>query len=306
MSKESEARTNIMTVDVEDWFHILDVEGGHTRQDWPRLESRVERNTDRILELLHRFGCKATFFVVGWIAERHPALLRRIAAGGHELGSHSYWHQTLQHYDRRSLREDLDASRKAIEDAAGTRILGFRAAGNSITHDTAWAFDTIAEAGFSYDASICPGYSSHGGFESPFAGPHRIRCASGELVEIPSSTLGLAGRRFPYAGGGYFRLLPYPLIQLGIAAENRRGWPANVYIHPREIDPGQPRMKLPALRRFKYYVGLSRTQRKLEALLRAHRWVSVQAWIGANESRLADRILDVRAIRGSTGANAAA
>lgn len=282
----------ILTVDVEDWFHILDASGGPTPDDWPRLESRVEANTDRLLELFAQCDATATFFVVGWVAERHPALLRRISEAGHELGSHSYWHQTIRHYDARELREDLERSRKAIEDASATRITGFRAPGNSITRETAWALEVIREAGFAYDSSLCPGVSSHGGFENGCPGPHRIRVAAGDLVEIPSSTWKIGGRRIPYAGGGYLRLLPYPLIRAGVDAEARRGRPTNVYLHPREIDPGQPRLRLSPLRSFKYYVGLAGTEKKVRSLLRDYRWVSAAQWIEANPTP--EPLLDLR------------
>ncbi len=285
----------MLTVDVEDWFHILEVDGGYGRGDWAGLESRVEANVDRLLELLAEAGARATFFVVGWVAWRHPALVRRIAEAGHELGSHSFWHEVLERYDREALARDLERSKALLEDLSGSAVRGFRAPGGSLTAATLWAFDLLVEAGFSYDSSICPGLSSHGGLESPYAEPHLVRCQAGELVELPSSTARVAGRRIPYAGGGYLRLFPYALVRAGLARDARRGWPANVYLHPREIDPGQPRMTLSAKRRFKYYVGLGSTERKLCALLRDHRFVACEDWIEANRGRLAGRLLDVRA-----------
>jgi hypothetical protein len=152
----------------------------------------------------------------------------------------------------------------------------------------------LVEQGFRYDASLCPGMSSHGGFPSPFFGPHRVRCGAGELAEIPSATVGLAGRRIPYAGGGYLRLLPYPVIRACIALDHRAGRPTNVYVHPREIDPGQPRMALPWKRRFKYYVGLATTQRKLETMLGEYRFVGAGEWLTAHAGELEGRVLDVR------------
>jgi polysaccharide deacetylase family protein (PEP-CTERM system associated) len=286
---------NILTVDVEEWFHILDLKGGYARDDWAGLESRVGSNIDRGLEIFDRAGAKATFFVVGWLAWRHPEMVRRIAAAGHEIGSHSFWHEILQRHHRESLAADLERSRKLLEDLSGAPVRGFRAPGASITGETAWVFDVIAEQGFRYDASICPGFASHGGFASPYFEPHLVRCQAGELAEIPLATVGLLGRRFLYAGGGYLRLLPYALIRAAIARDNRRGWPANVYLHPREIDPEQPRMQLPLVRRFKYYVGLASAERKLRALLRDHHFVSAWDWIEGHGSRLEGRVLDVRA-----------
>lgn len=289
--------SNILTVDVEDWFHILEVEGGagFRREQWPDLEARVVTNTDALLDLFAAAGVKATFFVVGWVAERQRELVRRIAAAGHELASHSWWHEVIRGHSRASLSADVAASKKLLEDLSGTPVRGFRAPGNSITPATAWAFDVLIEQGYGYDASLCPGVSSHGGYPSPFLGPHRVRCNAGELAEIPSSTAPLLGRRVPYAGGGYLRLFPVSLIHHCVRSDNRAGRPANFYVHPREIDPAQPRMALPWKRRFKYYVGLRGTRAKLESLLREHRFTTAAAWLDAHGASLAGSVLDVRA-----------
>ena len=285
---------NILTVDVEDWFHILEIEGGYTRADWDGLEERVVRNTDRLLQLFDEAGVHATFFVVGWVARRQPELVGRIAAAGHEIGSHSYWHEVLPRHDRSSLAADLVASKRILEDRSGREVVGFRAPGGSITPAQAWAFDVLLEAGYRYDSSLCPGYSSHGGFPSPHLGPHRLRCAQGLLDEVPSATIGLGGRRVPFAGGGYLRLFPYPLQRLATRLENRAGRPSNVYVHPREIDPEQPRMELPPLRRFKYYVGLASAEAKLRRLLGEFRWVGAGEWLAAHRSQIEPLVLDVR------------
>jgi len=289
-------KPHILTVDVEDWFHILEVEGAYGREDWPGLESRVEANTDRLLVWMAEAGARATFFVVGWVAERHPELVRRIARAGHELASHSYWHEVVGRHDRRSLAADLVRSKKLLEDLGGAPVEGFRAPGGSITPECAWAFDLILEQGYRYDASIWPGHSSHGGFPTPYEGPHRLRTGAGELVEIPASTVGWGGLRVPYAGGGYFRLLPGAAIRGAMAANVRRGQPTTFYVHPRDFDPDQPRMKLPAKRYFKYYVGLRGAEAKLCALLRDYAFVSAREWIADNEAALRDRLLDVRSL----------
>lgn len=293
----ADATANILTVDVEDWFHILEVEGGrgYRREQWPALEPRVASNTDALLELFAAAGTQATFFVVGWVAERHRDLVRRIAAAGHELASHSWWHEVMRGHTRASLAADVSASKKLLEDLSGAPVRGFRAPGNSITPASAWAFDVLVEQGYAYDSSLCPGVSSHGGYPSPFLGPHRVRCNAGELAEIPSSTARLLGRQIPYAGGGYLRLFPTPLIRACLRADNRAGRPANLYVHPREIDPAQPRMALPWLRRFKYYVGLRGARAKLETLLRQHRFTTATAWLDAHAAELAGSVLDVRA-----------
>lgn len=300
----SAPESNILTVDVEEWFHILEVEGGPTRDDWAGLESRVEANTDALLALFAEAGARATCFVVGWVGQRHPQLVRRIAAAGHEVASHSFWHEVVPRHSRASLAQDLAGSRKLLEDLSGQRVRGFRAPGGSITHASAWALDVVAEAGFAYDSSLNPGHSSHGGFATPHFGPHRLRTANGDLWEIPWTTVGIAGRRVPFAGGGYLRLFPFRLIDACIGIENRAGRPVNVYVHPREIDPDQPRMALPWKRRFKYYVGLRGTAAKLRALLREHRFMSAGAWIDAHGATVAEQLFDVRSLGAAPPAHA--
>jgi polysaccharide deacetylase family protein (PEP-CTERM system associated) len=286
--------TNMLTIDVEDWFHILESDDAPGRERWEQLESRVERNTDRILALLDAAGASATFFCVGWIAWRHPELIKRIAAAGHEVASHSFWHEVVRRHHRDTLAEDLAASKKLLEDITGSPVEGFRAPGASITPEEAWAFDVILEQGYTYDASLCPAYSSHGGFESELLGPHLLRCKSGTLVEIPSSTVGVGSWRMPYAGGGYLRLFPSWLLRGAIGLDNGLGRAVNLYIHPREIDLEQPRMQLPPLRRFKYYVGLRSTEGKLADLLKRWRFVGVRQWIRERRPDLLGNVLDVR------------
>ena len=287
-------QTHILTVDVEDWFHILETDAAPERARWDELESRVERNTERLLELFAQAGASASFFVVGWIARRHPDLVRRIAAAGHEIASHSYWHEVVRNHDLASFAADARASKALLEDLSGARVEGFRAAGNSITPSESWAFDVLVESGFVYDASLCPGRSSHGGFAAAPPAPHLLRCRAGSLIEIPSSTVGCGRWRTPYAGGGYLRLLPHGLVRAGIALEEGLGRPANLNVHPREIDPGQPRIRLPLKRRFRYYVGLRGTERKLERLLGEYRFIGARAWIRERRPEILGRVLDLR------------
>jgi polysaccharide deacetylase family protein (PEP-CTERM system associated) len=289
-----QSATHILTVDVEDWFHILEADQAPDRDAWEGLPSRVERNTDRLLELFAEHDARATFFSVGWIAQRHPELIKRIAAAGHELASHSFWHEVVRRHDVASFAADLSASKKLLEDLSGQEVCGYRAAGNSITPADAWAFDVILEQGFSYDASLCPAVSSHGGFPSACRGPHLIETAAGTLVEIPSATIGFGNQRIPYAGGGYLRLFPYAFLRFCMGVDRGLGRPSNIYVHPREIDPEQPRMDLPALRRFKYYVGLARTERKLVKLLRSYRFIGCREWIRERRPALLGQVLDVR------------
>jgi polysaccharide deacetylase family protein (PEP-CTERM system associated) len=294
LSEMPNDRVNILTIDVEEWFHVLEADGPHGREAWPTLDSRVEASCDLLLGMLADAGVTATFFCVGWVADRHPALIRRIAAQGHELASHSYWHEVLARHTRSSLRADLERSKKLLEDESGAEVSGFRAPGGSITLQTAWSLEVLAELGFRYDASLNPGHSSHGGYPTPFRVPHLLRCAAGELAEIPWSTLGPDRWQFPYAGGGYLRLLPYPVVRAALAAANRRGRTTTVYVHPRELDLGQPRITLPLLRRFKYYVGIRSTQPKLRGLLRDFSFTSARRWLADHESEWRSRVLDVR------------
>ena len=279
---------------MEDWYHILESEGCPDRDRWSSLENRVASNTDRILEVLDEEGVKATFFIVGWVAKENPKMVRRIAEQGHEIASHSFWHEVMKAHTSESLRADLSTSRKILQDLSGQSVEGFRAPGGSITPETAWSLDIIQEVGFSYDASLCPGVSSHGGFPSPFLGPHLIQCSGGIISEIPSATVGVGSWRTPYAGGGYLRLFPLALISGAITLDNALGRPTNLYIHPREIDPEQPRMDLPLKRRFKYYVGLNTTLDKLRQLIRKHQFNTASQWLKEHKPWLTGQILDVR------------
>lgn len=286
--------SNILTFDVEDWFHILESDGSPDRSSWSTLENRVEANTDKILEMLSAENVKATFFIVGWVAQQNPEMVRRIAAEGHEIGSHSFWHEVMRGHTRDSLRADLESSRKLLQDLSGQSVEGFRAPGGSITPETAWSLELIQQAGFSYDSSLCPGVSSHGGFPSPYLGPHLIQCSQGTIAEIPSATIGLGSVRTPYAGGGYLRLFPLGLISGAISLDNALGRPTNIYVHPREIDPEQPRMDLPFKRRFKYYVGLDSTLGKLQKLIRRHSFTTAAQWLIDHKPWLTGKVLDIR------------
>lgn len=290
---------HILTVDVEDWFHLLEVRGGYSYAEWDHLPSRVVASTERLLELFDEHGVRATFFLIGWVAARNKDLVRRIADAGHELGSHSYWHELIARYDRAALDRDLEVSRKVIEDTSGVPVRGFRAPGFSITRDSAWAFDLILRHGFEYDSSLWPGRSSYGGFPTRWAGPFMIRAAGGDIVEIPATTR-VWGIPVPYCGGGYLRLLPAPVVRGCIAANARQGIPTTLYIHPRDFDADQPRIPLSPMRRFRSYVGLAAAEQKLRALLRTFEWTSAGAWIEQNAPSIAGRILDVRDLASST------
>ncbi|HYE97157.1 MAG TPA: XrtA system polysaccharide deacetylase [Rubricoccaceae bacterium] len=261
---------NAFTVDLEDWFHILGVGVAFPFETWGGLESRVERNTERLLDLLDAAETKATFFVLGWVAEHYPDLVRRVAARGHELGSHGYHHALIYDQTPAGFRADVAAAKRRTEDLTGEPVLGYRAPGFSIRPDTRWALDVLAEEGFVYDSSVFPAAHAHGGFPQIGDRPTRLTTPAGHtLLELPLSIHRVAGWPIPYSGGGYLRLLPLRFITYAMRASNdRRHQPVNLYIHPREIDPGQPRIPgLPPHRRFRYYVGLRTAERKLQHLL---------------------------------------
>lgn len=270
---------NILTVDVEDWFHILDLESSPDREGWSNLDSRVLTNTQRLIDLFGTYETKATFFVVGWVAWKHPEVVRAIADAGHEVACHSFWHELVPHHSKESFRADIRAARALLQDLSGQAVDGFRAPGWSIGPEQAWAFEELLEAGFRYDASMVPGKVSHGGYGHKLQQPHRLQCASGELLEIPTPTTRFGPWQVPYSGGGYLRFFPYSFIKRAASKTRKSGGPLVVYVHPREVDIEQPRMRMPFKRRFKYYVGLKGTEAKLGKLLTQHKFTSARAWL---------------------------
>lgn len=260
------------TIDVEDWFHILDTDAAPEISRWHTLEARVDRNLETLLELLDETGVRATMFWLGWLAERHPELVRRCHDAGHEIASHGYGHVLAFRVGEAAFFQDIDRAKKLIEDVAGAPITGFRAPGFGITNETSWAFDAIKRAGYQYDSSVFPLPRGHGGMAGATLGPHWIETKHGALAELPMSAVEVLGRRLNLFGGGYLRLAPRPFIRWGIARLERSEQPLVVYIHPREIDPEQPRLPLPWLRRFKSYVNLETTLPKLRWLCETYRF----------------------------------
>jgi polysaccharide deacetylase family protein (PEP-CTERM system associated) len=262
---------NAMTIDVEDYFQVEAFASTVNRSEWERLPRRVERNTERLLDILAEAGVKATFFVLGWIAERHPALVRRIAADGHEVASHGADHIRIDRQSPESFRVDVRRSKRALEDTGGVRIVGYRAPTFSIGPNSTWAHAILAEEGYRYSSSVYPVkhdlYGCPGAPRTPFAPLHG-------LLEIPLSTVRVLGIDLPASGGGYFRLLPYPLTRwLLRQAGHANHSPAIFYLHPWEIDPEQPRQhSAPLLSRFRHYLNLDRTEPRLRRLLRSFAW----------------------------------
>ncbi len=266
------------SVDVEDWFHILDCEGSPDTSAWKSLEERVVASTTRFLDLLDVHGHKATFFVLGWVAEQHPELIAEIAHRGHEVGSHSYAHRMVHSLSVDDFAKDLDRSLTTITAATGKDVHAFRAPGFSIGENEVWAFKVLAQRGIKLDASLFLAPRAHGGFSLQRDGPFELVLDNGDrLTEVPiipwSPPLSLNSKiSLPYSGGGYLRLLPTAMLCGLFGQADRNGRPVVTYMHPRELDPDQPRMELPPWRAFKYYVGLNSVHDKLDKLFSRFRF----------------------------------
>lgn len=270
---------NILTFDLEEWFHILGLPNSASINDWDRLQQSAEVGLTKFLDLLSRCRVTCTFFVLGWVAEKRPDLIRKIHQLGHEIASHGFHHQLIYEIGPAKFREDIRRSKRYLEDLTGEQIKGYRGPGFSITRENVWAFDIISEEGFSYDATIYPGKHGHGGISGLPIEPFILRTRAGnEIEEYPSTLISLAGYRFAFAGGGYFRLFPESIITKLIRHFNRKCVPVMIYLHPRDLDPNTPRLEMPAKRRFKCYVNLSRSEEKLDKLLDKCAFTSIRDW----------------------------
>ena len=279
--------TNAMTVDVEDYFQVQAFAACIDRSSWDAIPRRVEANMERILEQFERAGIRATFFTLGWIAERHPVLVRRIVAGGHELASHGYGHELVHALTPASFRDDLCRARAVLEDAGGVPVVGYRAPTFSSGPRNPWAFVVIEATGHRYSSSVYP--VRHDLYGVPDAPRFPYRPGPGALVEIPMTTVQLGGRNMPIAGGGYFRLMPYVLYRAALRRFNRQEGASGVfYFHPWEVDPSQPRIRAAKrLSRFRHYVNLAAVSGRLERLLRDFRWGRMDQVFAADLARLA-------------------
>lgn len=263
--------TNALTIDVEDYFQVSAFAPFIKRSEWPQRECRVERNVERILALLESRNTHATFFTLGWIAERYPQLVRSIVAQGHELASHGYGHERASDLNPGDFYADIDRAKKLLEDVGGVAVQGYRAPSFSIGSKNLWAFDSLARAGYRYSSSIYPIRHDHYGMPDAPRFAHQVREG---VLEIPVTTLRLGGRNFPSSGGGYFRLLPYAVSRWMLRQVNARdGQPAIFYFHPWEIDAEQPRVAgIDAKTRFRHYVNIERMPGRLEQLLGDFAW----------------------------------
>lgn len=263
--------TNALTIDVEDYFQVSALAPHFPRQHWDGVPCRVERNVDLILGLLEERGARATFFTLGWVAERFPQVVRRICAAGHELASHGYGHERASAQTPESFLADIALAKAVLEDICGHAVTGYRAPSFSIGTANLWAHDVIADAGYRYSSSIYPVKHDHYGIPDAPRFPYRL---PNGLMEIPVTTMRWLGRNWPAGGGGYFRLLPYAVSRWQIARVNRDDRrPAIFYFHPWEVDPEQPRVAAASAKtRFRHYINLARTEDRLRHLLGDFRW----------------------------------
>lgn len=279
----------VFSVDVEDWFHILDVPSTPEMAEWGSLPSRVERNFRVLLDTFEHKGVSVTCFFLGWIAEKFPSLVKEAARQGHEIASHGYAHKLTYQMTPDAFYEDALRSKKILEDIAGRPVWGYRSAGFSVTHDTDWFFDKLIEAGYLYDSSVFPAERGHGGMADEKREPFWITRASGQLFEFPLSIAGVMGKSLCFFGGGYLRLFPYPVIRRMTRRVLSEGRPVVFYIHPREIDSDHPRLPMNWKRQFKSYVNLKSTMPKIQSLLADFPMTSFERLIGRREMEAGSR-----------------
>jgi polysaccharide deacetylase family protein (PEP-CTERM system associated) len=284
----AEPVVNVMTVDVEEYFHVSVFDGVVPRARWETLETTVCRNTERLLEIFADREVIATFFVLGWVADRFPELVRRIAQAGHEIASHGYGHRLVYDQTPHAFRDDVRRAKAVLESAGGRPVLGYRAPSYSVTPRSLWAIDILIEEGYAYDSSIFP--IRHDRYGIPLSPRHAyvLERRDGTLVEVPGSTTKIGAFNLPIAGGGYFRILPYQWARWGIARVNRvERRPVVFYLHPWEIDPNQPRLPAGLLGRFRHYRNLDKTEARLGRLLREFRFgpmagiLHLRSWLPA-------------------------
>lgn len=266
---------NVASVDVEDYYHVEAFSSVVSRDSWPQYTSRVEDNTKRVLDSFDAVGVRGTYFILGWVAERHPGLVRQIQQRGHEIACHSYWHRLIFNLSPEEFRDDTRRARAVIEDAAGVKVAGYRAPSFSMTRQSSWAAAILVEEGFTYDSSIFPIHHDIYGVADAPRRPFFLKTESGPLLEYPMTTFRILGSgNLPVAGGGYLRLLPSWYTQIGVERARQEGLPILSYIHPWEFDPEQPRLPGSLKSRLRHYTNLDKTRDRLERLFRWQPFVS--------------------------------
>ncbi len=272
------AMKNILTIDVEDWFHILDIESEPEMEEWDSFPGRLEPNFTRLLDILEETQAKSTCFFLGWIAKRYPHLVQEAKERGHEIASHGTSHRLVYRQSPEEFKEDIQTAKTIIEDQIQSPVLCYRAPGFSLTENTPWGYEIMAEVGYKYDSSVFPASRGHGGIKNAEVNPYRVSTKHGEIQEYPITVTTLFGKRYCFCGGGYFRLFPYWWIQRETRRLNRNGVSVVFYIHPRDIDPNQPRLRMNTFRHFKSYINLHSTKAKLRRLLQDFSFTSLQQW----------------------------
>ena len=268
MLPSAEPVKNALTIDLEDYYQVTAFASDSGASDWKSHASRVEANTAKLLELLSLAKCRATFFTLGWVAEKYPKLIRQIAELGHEIGCHSHLHRLVYSLTPGEFKEDTRRAKELLEDASGVTVRGYRAPSFSITRDSWWAFEVLAALGFAYDSSLFPIKHMNYGMPNGPRFPFQVQTPAGPVAEFPMPTVALGSARSPFGGGAYFRLLPYRFTRWGIGYVNRReNQPVCVYLHPWELDSDQPRMQGSLTSRARHYFGLKATEAKLKRLL---------------------------------------
>lgn len=274
--KDGEALTHCLTFDIEEHFQVSAFASPMRRRHWDQFESRVERNTDKILAMLACRGLHATFFILGWVAEQCPNMVRRIVLEGHEVASHGYGHELVTSQTPQEFREDVRKAKAILEDLTGRVVVGYRAPSFSITKNSLWALPILVEQGYRYDTSVFPIVHDTYGIPGSQPGLHQISTERGALWELPPSTVEVGSVRVPVAGGGYFRICPYPLFRALLRKAERTGIPLVTYFHPWELDPEQPKMRGSLLSRFRHYTNLRKTEGRLLRLLEDFRFGAIR------------------------------
>ncbi len=277
--------TNALSFDIEDWFHMVEIDAVADPAGWPDLPSLVVDRTRWIVDTLSAADTRATFFVLGWVAKRYPEIAKTIVDAGHEVATHSFWHRRVDQLTPKEFSDDVRQSIEVLQEQTGQKVRGFRAPSFSITPGAEWAFDVLADLGIEYDSSLFPARRGHGGYPCPQEIHEFTGAPSGRpMLELPISGLGMGPLRLPFSGGGYLRLFPKWFLRHGFANFHRRNLPVVVYLHPRDFAPDCPRVPMPLSRRFKSYVGLKSTESKLAMLLDLYKFDTCAAVLGLDST----------------------
>lgn len=274
---------SIFSVDVEDWFHILDIASVPPIEQWKQMPSRVEKNFMVLLDIFSEKKVNVTCFFLGWVAEMFPHLVREAYHRGHEIASHGYAHKLVYEITQREFLDDTLRSRDLLENIIGAQIHGYRSAGFSVTAEVPWYFESLANAGFKYDSSIFPAARGHGGMRNGHYAPYKLSTESGVIIEFPITVASILGKPMCFFGGGYLRLFPYWLVRRMAKKVQKEGRTVNYYIHPRDIDPNQPRLPMNVKRKFKSYVNLKTTKHKVDRILTENCIWTFKQFIDDNE-----------------------